>query len=136
MNEALLPVTLQLGDVRHASGIRAGRWVFATGRSTMPALDDAAPRHGLSRHKLEAQHVFANFARVLEAGGADRKSAVRIDQYYTGARVVDPYHEVRREFFGGQIPASTSNLHQKFLLAGQHAHPDRVIAIGDVAGRQ
>jgi enamine deaminase RidA (YjgF/YER057c/UK114 family) len=44
---------------------------------------------------------------------------VRIDQYYTGARVVDPYHEVRREFFAGQIPASTSNLHQKFLLAGQ-----------------
>jgi enamine deaminase RidA (YjgF/YER057c/UK114 family) len=119
MNEALLPVTLQPGDIRHASGMRAGRWIFATGRATMPALDDAAPRHGLSRHKIEAQHVFANFARVLEAGGTDRKNAVRIDQYYTGARVVDPYHEVRREFFGGQIPASTSNLHQKFLLAGQ-----------------
>jgi enamine deaminase RidA (YjgF/YER057c/UK114 family) len=129
MNEALLPVTLQPGDIRHASGIRAGRWVFATGRSTMPALDDAAPRHGLSRHKVEAQHVFANFARVLEAGGTDRKNAVRIDQYYTGARVVDPYHEVRREFFGGQIPASTSNLHQKFLLAGQSMEVQLMAAV-------
>src|SRR5688572_20583959 len=129
MNEALLPVTLQPGDIRHASGIRAGRWVFATGRSTMPALDDAAPRHGLSRHKIEAQHVFASFARVLEAGGTDRKSAVRIDQYYTGARVVDPYHEVRREFFGGQIPASTSNLHQKFLLPGQTIEVQLIAAV-------
>jgi len=129
MNEALLPVSLQPGDILHASGIRAGRWVFATGRATMPALDDAAPRHGLSRHKIEAQHVFANFARVLEAGGTDRKSAVRIDQYYTGARVVDPYHEVRREFFGGQIPASTSNLHQKFLLAGQSMEVQLMAAV-------
>jgi enamine deaminase RidA (YjgF/YER057c/UK114 family) len=85
----------------------------------MPDLDAAAPLHGLSRYKIEAQHVFANFARVIEAGGTEWKNVVRIDQYYTGARAVDPYHEVRREFFAGRIPASTSNLHQKFLLSGQ-----------------
>ena len=129
MNQPLLPVALQPGNILHASGVRAGRWVFATGRATMPELDGAAPRHGLSRHKIEAQHVFANFARVLEAGGTDRKNAVRIDQYYTGARVVDPYHEVRREFFGGQIPASTSNLHQKFLLAGQSMEVQLMAAV-------
>jgi enamine deaminase RidA (YjgF/YER057c/UK114 family) len=129
MNQVLLPVTLQPGNILHASGVRAGRWVFATGRATMPDFDHAASRHGLSRHKIEAQHVFANFARVLEAGGTDRKHAVRIDQYYTGARVVDPYHEVRREFFGGQIPASTSNLHQKFLLAGQNMEVQLIAAL-------
>ncbi len=118
MNKVLLPANLP-GNILHAGGIRAGRWVFATGRSTMPELDEAAPRRGESRHKLGARHVFDNFAKVLEAAGTDRKNAVRIDQYYTGARVVDPYHEVRREFFAGAIPASTSNLHQKFLLAGQ-----------------
>ena len=118
MNQVLIPANLP-GGVLHAAGIRAGRWVFATGRTTMPELDESAPRHGPSRHKIEAQHVFASFAKILEAGGTGRRNAVRIDQYYTGARVVDPYHEVRREFFGGQIPASTSNLHQKFLLAGQ-----------------
>ena len=118
MNQVLIPASLP-GGVLHAAGIRAGRWVFATGRTTMPALDAAAPRRAESKHKIEARHVFANFARVLEAAGTDRKNAVRIDQYYTSARAVDPYHEVRREFFAGQIPASTSNLHQKFLLAGQ-----------------
>lgn len=118
MNQVLLPANLP-GGVLHAGGIRAGRWVFATGRTTMPEFDAAAPRRGESKHKVEARHVFANFAKVLEAAGTERKNAVRIDQYYTGARVVDPYHEVRREFFAGAIPASTSNLHQKFLLAGQ-----------------
>jgi enamine deaminase RidA (YjgF/YER057c/UK114 family) len=129
MIKALHPVTLQPGNILYAPGIRAGRWVFATGRATMPELDDAAPRHGLSRHKIEALHVFGNFARVLEAGGTERKNAVRIDQYYTGARVVDAYHEVRREFFGGQIPASTSNLHQKFLLAGQSMEVQLIAAV-------
>jgi enamine deaminase RidA (YjgF/YER057c/UK114 family) len=120
---------MQPGNVLYASGVRAGRWVFATGRATMPELDAAAPLHGLSRHKIEAQHVFANFARVLEAGGTGRGNAVRIDQYYTGARAVDPYHEVRREFFGGQIPASTSNLHQKFLLPGQTIEVQLIAAV-------
>ena len=44
---------------------------------------------------------------------------VRVDQYYRGAPAVDPYHDVRRAFFGGLVPPSTSNLHQNFLLAGQ-----------------
>lgn len=118
MNQVLLPANLP-GGVRHAGGIRAGRWVFATGRTTMPDFDAAAPRRAESKHKVEARHVFANFARVLEAGATERRNAVRIDQYYTGARVVDPYHEVRREFFAGAIPASTSNLHRRLLLAGQ-----------------
>jgi enamine deaminase RidA (YjgF/YER057c/UK114 family) len=118
MNQVLLPANLP-GGVLHAGGIRAGRWVFATGRTTMPDFDATAPRRGESKHKVEARHVFANFTKVLEAGGTERKNAVRIDQYYTGARAVDPYHEVRREFFAGAIPASTSNLHQKLLLAGQ-----------------
>ena len=126
---ALLPVALQPGDILYAPGVRAGRWVFATGRATMPDFDESAPRHGPSRHKVEAQHVFASFARVLEAGGTDRKNVVRIDQYYTGGRVVDPYHEVRREFFGGQIPPSTSNLHQRFLLAGQDMEVQLIAAV-------
>jgi enamine deaminase RidA (YjgF/YER057c/UK114 family) len=114
----LLPVTLQPGNVRYAPGVRAGRWVFATGHKA-PVIDDSAPRYGLPKHKKEAQGIFENLDRVLEAGGAQRKHVVRIDQYYTTARAVDPYHEVRREFFDGHIPPSTSNLHQRFLLAGQ-----------------
>jgi enamine deaminase RidA (YjgF/YER057c/UK114 family) len=136
--EPLLPVTLQPGNIRYAPGVRAGRWVFATGhkgsdtfgQAMAPSVaDEAAPRHGAPKHKREAQQVFRNFAQVLEAGGTDRTHVVRVDQYYTGARVVDPYHEVRREFFGGHIPPSTSNLHQRFLLAGQDMEVQLIAAV-------
>jgi enamine deaminase RidA (YjgF/YER057c/UK114 family) len=124
----LLPVTLQPGNVRYAPGVRAGRWVFATGHKgtadfaggmAPEVLDAAAPRYDVPKHKKEARRIFANLDKVLEAGGAERRHVVRIDQYYAAARAVDPYHEVRREFFAGHVPPSTSNLHQRFLLAGQ-----------------
>jgi enamine deaminase RidA (YjgF/YER057c/UK114 family) len=123
----LLPVTLH-GGVRYAPGVRARRWVFATGHKgtadfaggmAPEVIDAAAPLHGLPKHKKEARRIFASFDKVLKAGGTDRKHVVRLDQYYTGAQAVPPYHEVRREFFAGRVPPSTSNLHQKFLLAGQ-----------------
>ncbi len=119
MVKSLLPTTVQPGNILYAPGMLAGRWIFATGRTEMPAFDEAAPLHRLAKHKVEAGHVFENFDKVLKAAGSERKNVVRVDQYYTSARAVDPYHEIRRQFFGGHVPPSTSNLHQKLLLAGQ-----------------
>jgi enamine deaminase RidA (YjgF/YER057c/UK114 family) len=134
----LLPVTIEPGGVRYAPGVRAGRWVFATGHKgtadftsgMAPRVTDAAAsRHGLPRHKKEAQQVFANLERVLKAGGTDRRHVVRLDQYYSGGQVVPAYHEVRRDFFGGHVPPSTSNLHQGFLLAGQSMEVQLMAAV-------
>jgi len=134
----LLPVTIQPGNIRYAPGVRAGRWVFATGHKgtadfvsgmAPEVIDASAPRHGLPKHKREAQRIFANLAQVLKAGGTDRKHVVRVDQYYTSGNAVAAYHEVRREFFAGQIPPSTSNLHQKFLLAGQDMEVQLIAAV-------
>jgi enamine deaminase RidA (YjgF/YER057c/UK114 family) len=134
----LLPATIEPGGVLYAPGVRAGRWVFATGHKGVAdfsggmapeVADEAAPRHGPPRHKKEARRIFANLARVLKAGGTDRGHVVRIDQYYASARAVDPYHEVRREFFGGHIPPSTSNLHRKFLLEGQEIEVQLMAAV-------
>ena len=124
----LLPVTIEPGGIRYAPGVRAGRWIFATGHKgtadfvngmAPEVLDAAAPRHGVPKTKKEARRIFANFDKVLKAGGSDRQHVVRVDQYYTSGPVVPAYHEARRDFFGGHVPPSTSNLHQKFLLAGQ-----------------
>jgi enamine deaminase RidA (YjgF/YER057c/UK114 family) len=134
----LLPVTIQPGSIRYAPGVRAGRWVFATGHKGVAdfsggmapeVVDAAAPLHGLPRHKKEALRIFANFDKVLKAGGTDRKHVVRVDQYYTGGQVVPAYHEVRRDFFAGHVPPSTSNLHQKFLLAGQDMEVQLMAAV-------
>jgi enamine deaminase RidA (YjgF/YER057c/UK114 family) len=137
--ESLFPVTLP-GGVRYAPGVRAGHWVFATGhkgtaeftgRMAPEVVDGAAPRHGAPKHKKEARRIFANLDAVLLAGGAERSQALRIDQYYASARAVDPYHEVRREFFAGSIPPSTSNLHQRFLLPGQDIEVQLIAAVAD-----
>lgn len=92
-------------------------------------VDESAPRHGLPKHKKEAQRIFANLAKVLNAGGTGREHVVRVDQYYTAGHVVPAYHEVRREFFAGHVPPSTSNLHQKFLLAGQDMEVQLMAAV-------
>jgi enamine deaminase RidA (YjgF/YER057c/UK114 family) len=133
----LLPVAIDPGGIRYAPGVRAGRWVFATGHkgaadfaSMAPdVLDATAPRQGLPKHKKEARRIFANLAKVLEAGGTGPAYVVRLDQYYGSAHAVDPYHEARREFFDGHVPPSTSNLHRRFLLAGQDMEVQLVAAV-------
>lgn len=134
----LLPVTIDPGGIRYAPGVRAGRWIFATGHKGVADFDGAmapevldreAPRRGKPKNRREAERIFESFDKVLKAGGSDRDHVVRLDQYYRSARVVDSYHDVRREFFGGRVPPSTSNLHQDFLLAGQDMEVQMIAAI-------
>ena len=104
-----------------ARGIRAGRWLFATGQSGTDYVNGLAPEvvqadhplNGESQAKRESRRLFRNVEEVLGEVGAGFPDVVRIDQYYTSARAMHPYHEVRREVFKGTIPPSTSNLHQR-----------------------
>jgi enamine deaminase RidA (YjgF/YER057c/UK114 family) len=125
--QAILPVDVPNTKQRWARGVRAGRWLFATGQCGTDYVHGLAPevlqsRHpfdGLSRAHREARRLFQNVAEVLAEGGSSPENVVRIDQYYTSGDVVDGYHQTRREFFKGQIPPSTSNLHQRFARTHQ-----------------
>jgi enamine deaminase RidA (YjgF/YER057c/UK114 family) len=125
--EPLLPVTIPHTDARLARGIRAGRWVFATGQAGTDYVNGLAPNvvraehplNGATRHKREARRTYENVKEVLAKVGAGIPDVVRVDQYYTTERAMHPYHEVRHEVFGKRIPPSTSNLHQKFSRTGQ-----------------
>ena len=122
--EPLLPVEIAKGKILYAQGMKAGRWVFATGhlatdfeRGVAPAvLNTRLPRHGRPKHEREAQLIFDRLQSVLAAGGSSLSSVVRLDQYYPTWKAVDPYHVVRRAAFGDYIPPSTSVLQKGLLL--------------------
>jgi enamine deaminase RidA (YjgF/YER057c/UK114 family) len=124
----LLPVTIPHGNIRYAPGMRAGRWVFATGhkgtrdyRSGMAAavLRPGLPQWDKSKFRREAEQIFRNVGAVLKAGGSELRNVVRVDQNYTTHQAVEPYHDARRAILKDHIPPSTSTLAQRFLLAGQ-----------------
>lgn len=125
--EPLLPVSIPHTDARLARGIRAGRWVFATGQSGTDFVNGLAPEvvsgahplNGVAHSKREARRLYQNVKEVLAEAGASIPDVVRVDQYYTTERAMHPYHETRHEVFNGPIPPSTSNLHQKFTRTGQ-----------------
>ena len=138
--QTLLPVTIPRGAIRYAPGVRAGRWVFATGHkgtadyvSGMSPAVLRAPLPHWDKPKLrrEADQIFANLGRVFEAGGTDLASVVRVDQNYTSGSAVECYHDARRAILKDHIPPSTSTLARAFLLPEQEIE---VHAIGIVPG--
>jgi enamine deaminase RidA (YjgF/YER057c/UK114 family) len=137
--KAILPVGVPNTPHRWARGIRAGRWLFATGQCGTDYVHGLAPHvlqsghpfDGLSRPHREARQIFQNIAEVLVEGGSSPDNVVRIDQYYTSPNVVDAYHQTRREFFKGKIPPSTSNLHRRFARAGQSMEVQVMAAVPD-----
>jgi enamine deaminase RidA (YjgF/YER057c/UK114 family) len=135
--EPLLPVELGAGKVRFAQGVKAGRWVFATGLMAQDFANGIAsdvlsaqmPHGGLPKREKEAARIFQNLDAVLQAAGTDRTNLVRTDQYYTTVKAVPSYQHVRREFLSGRIPPSTSITQQRFLLPGADMNVQAMAAV-------
>ena len=135
--EPLLPVELGAGKIKFAQGMKAGRWVFATGLMAQDfvngiapdVLAERTPHAGLPKREKEALRIFENLDAVLRAAGTDRSNLVRTDQYYTTVKAVPPYQQVRREFLDGRIPPSTSIAQQGLLLPGADMNIQAMAAI-------
>jgi enamine deaminase RidA (YjgF/YER057c/UK114 family) len=135
--EPLLPVELGQGKIKFAQGMKADRWVFATGLMAQDfingiapdVLSERAPHSGLPKREKEALRIFANLDAVLHAAGTDCTNLVRTDQYYTTVKAVPPYQQVRREFLRGRIPPSTSIAQQGLLLPGADMNIQAVAVI-------
>jgi enamine deaminase RidA (YjgF/YER057c/UK114 family) len=135
--EPLLPVELGSGRIKFAQGIKAGRWVFATGVMAQDfingiapdVLAERAPHAGIPKREKEALRIFENLDAVLRAAGTDRNNLVRTDQYYTTVNAVPPYQQIRREFLHARIPPSTSIAQRKLLLPDADMNIQTVAAI-------
>src|ERR1700693_6416596 len=73
--EPLLPVELGSGKIKFAQGVKAGRWVFATGLMAQDfrngiapdVLAERAPHAGLPKREKEALRIFENLEAVLRS---------------------------------------------------------------------
>ncbi len=137
--EPLLPVELGPGKIQFARGMRAGRWVFATGLMAQDfvaglapdVLAERMPHGGRPKREREAKRIFENLDAVLKAAGTNHSNLVRTDQYYTTVKAVPPYQQVRREHLQGRIPPSTSIAQRALLLPGADMN---VQAMGIIPG--
>ena len=137
--EPLLPVELGPGKVKFAQGMKAGRWVFATGVMAQDfkngiapdVLAEDAPHAGLPKREKEALRIWENIDAVLRAAGTDRNNLVRTDQYYATVKAVPAYQHVRREFLAGRVAPSTSVTQQGLLLPGADMN---IQALGIIPG--
>ena len=141
--QTLLPQTLK-GNIRYAPGVRAGRWIFATGhKGTVDYTNGLSPdvvRTGLphwdtSKLRREADQIFTNLDAVVTAGGSTLENVVRVDQNYTSGRAVEAYHDARRMKLKDHIPPSTSTLIEGFLLPRQEIEVHAIAVAADGAFR-
>lgn len=106
------------GAVRHATIVKAGRWVFATGMRALDAtgaidagvLKAGRPLDTPPKAEREARFIFNRLRDGFAKAGSSLANVVRVDQYYPDWRSVDPYHVARREALGQVVAPSTSIL--------------------------
>lgn len=106
------------GTVFHAPVVKAGNWIFGTGLRAVGAhglihadvLRAGRPLDAPPKAEREAQFIFEQMSRHLEAAGSALSQVVRLDQYYPDWRSVDAYHCARKAALHGQVAPSTSIL--------------------------
>lgn len=133
--QPLLPVELGPGSVHYAQGVKAGRWVFASGhlaqdfKNGVPQSVRAAgmPLETPTPAECEAELIFDHLDALLVAAGTSRENIVRIDQYYTGTPAIPPYQRTRRRRLGNTAHASTSMVMEQLLL------PDASMVVDAIA---
>ena len=126
---------LGTGDVHHEPFVRAGHWVFGTGLRAVGAdslLDPQALRAGRPldpppKAEREAQIVFERIASGLAQLDSSIDNVVRLDQYYTDAAAVDPYHVARKRAMAGRVAPSTS------IIAGGLLNTDASLDVQTIA---
>lgn len=125
--EYIAAYDLPYSESAHAACVKAGPWVFLNGIEAIEyhqgldagsAQSEGLPLHGLPKHRREGDAVASRLQDLLARANTSFTHTVRLDQYYSTWKAVDPYHRSRRAAFGDYIAPSTSVVMEELLVAG------------------
>jgi len=89
----------------HSAALNGGRLVLVSGQAPLDATGKLVGRGDV---RQQAEQVFANLRRALQAAGADVADLLNLETYYLNRADLPVYAEVRRAFFAGRAQPPTS----------------------------
>jgi enamine deaminase RidA (YjgF/YER057c/UK114 family) len=121
----IVPSTAKpVANYKMATRTEGGRLVYVSGQVAWNAQGDIV---GVGDIRAQAQQVFRNLRRVLQAAGGDFNDLIKITTYVTNAAHVPAIVEERSKVFAGELPASTLIVVQGLF------HPDFLLEVEGVA---
>jgi reactive intermediate/imine deaminase len=87
----------------YTDAVRFGDMLFVSG---VAALDDSG-RVTSDDVVIQAQQIFENLKRILDAAGADFSDVLKVTVFMTDVRDRTKINPLRQKFFGNSRPAST-----------------------------
>ena len=102
---------------------RPGKMVFVSG---LTAKDERGELVGVGDIRAQTRQVCENLKLAMQAVGGTLADIVRVDVYIREMTGFKDIHEIRREYFGPNPPAST------MVAVSAFTHPDMLIEINAI----
>jgi 2-iminobutanoate/2-iminopropanoate deaminase len=103
---------------------RPGKLVFISG---LTAKNERGDIVGVGDVRAQTRQVCDNLAAAMRAAGGSLGDILRVDVYIKDMGGFKDIHEIRREYFGPNPPAST------MVAVAGFTHPDMLIEINAIA---
>ena len=110
----------------YTDAVRFGNLLFVSG---VAPLDEAGKLVGGSDVVAQAQQVFANLAKVLEAAHADFADVLKVTVYLTDVGDRTQVNPVRQQYFGKARPASTLIGVKELAVPGMKIEIEAVVGL-------
>jgi reactive intermediate/imine deaminase len=113
-----------VGNYKMATRMEGGRLLYIAGQVARDAEGNVLAPGDI---RTQARQVFQNVQRVLQAAGGDLTDLLKITTYITKIEDFPAVVEVRRQFFPGELPAST------LIVVTRLAQPELLIEVEGMA---
>lgn len=103
---------------------RPGKLVFISG---LTAKNERGEIVGVGDVRAQSRQVCENLVAAMRAAGGTLADIMRVDVYIKDMAGFKDIHDIRREYFGSNPPAST------MVAVAAFTHPDMLIEINAIA---